>query len=95
MLPRKRIPSTRNVLHRQLRHLLKPRKSTRKFAVDKPRRHWEASPVTVTGGIAQLVERFVRNEEARGSNPLTSTTAPQSDGQLTHDRVGKAVGKSQ
>ena len=26
------------------------------------------------GGIAQLVERFVRNEEARGSNPLTSTT---------------------
>jgi hypothetical protein len=25
------------------------------------------------GGIAQLVERFVRNEEARGSNPLTST----------------------
>ncbi len=27
----------------------------------------------VTGGIAQLVERFVRNEEARGSNPLTST----------------------
>ena len=27
-----------------------------------------------SGGIAQLVERFVRNEEARGSNPLTSTT---------------------
>ena len=27
----------------------------------------------VDGGIAQLVERFVRNEEARGSNPLTST----------------------
>src|SRR5436190_15513340 len=25
------------------------------------------------GGIAQLVERFVRNEEARGSNPLTSS----------------------
>ncbi len=28
-----------------------------------------------SGGIAQLVERFVRNEEARGSNPLTSTSA--------------------
>lgn len=27
------------------------------------------------GGIAQLVERFVRNEEARGSNPLTSTNS--------------------
>jgi hypothetical protein len=24
------------------------------------------------GGIAQLVERLVRNEKARGSNPLTS-----------------------
>ena len=26
----------------------------------------------VYGGIAQLVERLVRNEKARGSNPLTS-----------------------
>jgi hypothetical protein len=26
------------------------------------------------GGIAQLVERLVRNEKARGSNPLTSTS---------------------
>ena len=26
------------------------------------------------GGMAQLVERRVRNAEARGSNPLTSTT---------------------
>ena len=25
------------------------------------------------GGIAQLVERLVRNEKARGSNPLTSS----------------------
>jgi hypothetical protein len=25
------------------------------------------------GGIAQLVERLVRNEKVRGSNPLTST----------------------
>ncbi len=24
------------------------------------------------GAVAQLVERFVRNEEARGSNPLSS-----------------------
>src|SRR5436190_24078599 len=29
------------------------------------------------GGIAQLVERFVRNEEARGSNPLTSSLRSQ------------------
>ena len=28
---------------------------------------------TVNGGIAQLVERLVRNEKARGSNPLTSS----------------------
>ena len=28
------------------------------------------------GGIAQLVERLVRNEKARGSNPLTSTFLP-------------------
>lgn len=27
----------------------------------------------VLGGMAQLVERLVRNEEASGSNPLTST----------------------
>jgi hypothetical protein len=27
----------------------------------------------MSGGIAQLVERLVRNEKARGSNPLTST----------------------
>ena len=25
------------------------------------------------GGVAQLVERYVRNVEARGSNPLIST----------------------
>ena len=30
-------------------------------------------PNTSCGGIAQLVERLVRNEKARGSNPLTST----------------------
>ncbi len=28
------------------------------------------------GGLAQLVERLVRNEKARGSNPLTSTSRP-------------------
>jgi hypothetical protein len=27
----------------------------------------------IQGGIAQLVERLVRNEKARGSNPLTSS----------------------
>ena len=29
-------------------------------------------PAPNFGGIAQLVERLVRNEKARGSNPLTS-----------------------
>ena len=28
----------------------------------------------VLGDMAQLVERLVRNEEASGSNPLSSTT---------------------
>ena len=28
--------------------------------------------IRVLGGIAQLVERLVRNEKVRGSNPLTS-----------------------
>ena len=28
----------------------------------------------ITGDIAQLVERLVRNEKVRGSNPLISTT---------------------
>jgi hypothetical protein len=31
------------------------------------------SGLLISGGIAQLVERLVRNEKARGSNPLTST----------------------
>ena len=31
----------------------------------------------VFGAVAQLVERFVRNEEARGSNPLTSSLRSQ------------------
>ena len=30
------------------------------------------------GGVAQLAERYVRNVEAVGSNPITSTN-PQSD----------------
>jgi hypothetical protein len=29
--------------------------------------------IDLSGGIAQLVERLVRNEKVRGSNPLTST----------------------
>ena len=32
----------------------------------------ECFAVVQSGGIAQLVERLVRNEKARGSNPLTS-----------------------
>ena len=31
------------------------------------------------GGIAQLVERLVRNEKARGSNPLTSSFSLRSE----------------
>lgn len=30
---------------------------------------------TQDGGVAQLGERLVRNEEVRGSNPLISTTS--------------------
>ena len=37
------------------------------------------------GGIAQLVERLVRNEKARGSNPLTSTKPPKGSTQKTRD----------
>ena len=33
----------------------------------------EADFTRQNGGIAQLVERLVRNEKARGSNPLTSS----------------------
>ncbi len=31
------------------------------------------------GGVAQLVERHVRNVEVGGSSPLTSTTSPYSN----------------
>jgi hypothetical protein len=34
--------------------------------------HIYSSVLQLDGGIAQLVERLVRNEKARGSNPLTS-----------------------
>jgi hypothetical protein len=34
--------------------------------------HIYSSVSQLDGGIAQLVERLVRNEKARGSNPLTS-----------------------
>jgi hypothetical protein len=32
--------------------------------------------ILVDGAVAQLVERLVRNEKVRGSNPLGSTTLP-------------------
>ncbi len=32
------------------------------------------TPAQIFGAIAQLVERLVRNEKVRGSNPLSSTT---------------------
>ena len=31
------------------------------------------------GGVAQLAERYVRNVEAEGSNPFTSTERPRSE----------------
>jgi hypothetical protein len=37
------------------------------------------STCPILGGIAQLVERLVRNEKARGSNPLTSTSFIMND----------------
>lgn len=33
----------------------------------------ELTPSRLLGDIAQLVERLVRNEKVRGSNPLIST----------------------
>ena len=39
------------------------------------------------GAIAQLVERFVRNEEVRGSIPLSSTNAMSRDIPDTRTRV--------
>jgi hypothetical protein len=33
----------------------------------------QGNPAGKLGAVAQLVARFVRNEEARGSNPLSST----------------------
>ena len=41
--------------------------------------HIYSSVFQVHGGIAQLVERLVRNEKARGSNPLTSNSLVMSD----------------
>ena len=35
-------------------------------------------PFSGTGAVAQLVERIVRNDEVRGSIPLSSTTSPPS-----------------
>ena len=40
------------------------------------------------GGIAQLVERLVRNEKARGSNPLTSS--PESVRSCRAEALSKA-----
>ena len=45
------------------------------------------------GGIAQLVERFVRNEEARGSNPLTSTTSAVGEHRRCQSAKSGAVGE--
>jgi hypothetical protein len=36
-----------------------------------------SGPARRNGAVAQLGERLVRNEEVRGSIPLSSTTVPQ------------------
>jgi hypothetical protein len=36
--------------------------------------------LSVSGGVAQLAERYVRNVEAVGSNPITSTKKVQVNG---------------
>ena len=43
------------------------------------------------GGIAQLVERLVRNEKVRGSIPLASTSLSFSIGPLGCDPEGRGV----
>lgn len=35
-----------------------------------------AAPSGIFGAVAQLIERFVRNEEVRGLIPLSSTKFP-------------------
>ena len=44
------------------------------------------------GGIAQLAERLVRNEKARGSNPLTSSAGVTGEGR---DCRAKALAKAE
>jgi hypothetical protein len=46
-----------------------------------------STPRPSCGGIAQLVERLVRNEKVRGSNPLTSTNSGLVRG---HSSIGRA-----
>ena len=43
------------------------------------------------GGIAQLVERLVRNEKARGSNPLTSSFPASAKMTITAATIGDAA----
>ena len=43
------------------------------LGLDFPAASCEASSVGRRGALAQLVERFVRNEEVSGSTPLCST----------------------
>ena len=43
---------------------------------------------SLLGGVAQLAERYVRNVEAVGSNPITSTRLSHED---THDRFDSAI----
>ena len=51
-------------------------------------RHVVIFSVGCPGGIAQLVERLVRNEKARGSNPLTSSLCLCSRARLRANNKG-------
>jgi hypothetical protein len=48
-----------------------------------PRPDWVTCPLD--GGVAQLAERYVRNVEAVGSNPITSTEKVQVNGLKVED----------
>jgi hypothetical protein len=39
------------------------------------------------GGVAQLVERYVRNVEAEGSSPFTSTKGPGQKPKVESPRI--------
>jgi hypothetical protein len=57
--------------------------------------HWLTC--SFVGGVAQLAERYVRNVEAEGSNPFTSTNkspGQRADGGIPEDRQDSKNGLS-